>query len=227
MAGIPWGNFISANGLDTGRFLDGPEFQVYHDHGNEENLFDRFDFKPSDTNTFSLNFQFTRSWFQTPNSYDAQTADAWSGPVCINYLSYSNACNGLGPNGQVGRPHGSAFQDPDIRCCTHLDPSSESEHRVHLRRLRAAGSIQLLSEQRSFRRPHPGPSAPDHRPEPPADESGARASVSYIKGIHNIKVGVDYSDTILTENDRFGIVDPTANAVCLNARRKSRHESDA
>ena len=24
-----WGNFISANGLNTGRFLDGPEFQVY------------------------------------------------------------------------------------------------------------------------------------------------------------------------------------------------------
>ena len=42
-----WGNFISANGLNTSRFLDGPEFKVMHDHGNEENLFDRFDFKPS------------------------------------------------------------------------------------------------------------------------------------------------------------------------------------
>ncbi len=42
-----WGNFISANGLDTGRFLDGPEYQVFHDHGNEENFFDRVDFKPS------------------------------------------------------------------------------------------------------------------------------------------------------------------------------------
>ncbi|MEI9971378.1 MAG: TonB-dependent receptor plug domain-containing protein [Ignavibacteriota bacterium] len=29
-----WGNFISASGLDTGRFLDGPEFQVMHDKGN-------------------------------------------------------------------------------------------------------------------------------------------------------------------------------------------------
>jgi hypothetical protein len=37
------GNFISANGLNTSRFLDGPEFAVMHDHGNEENLFDRFD----------------------------------------------------------------------------------------------------------------------------------------------------------------------------------------
>ena len=30
--------------LDTGRFLDAPEFQVFHDHGNEQNVFDRFDY---------------------------------------------------------------------------------------------------------------------------------------------------------------------------------------
>jgi hypothetical protein len=63
-----WGNFISANGLDTGRFLDGPEYQVFHDHGNEENLFDRLDFKFSDRDSINLNLGFTRSWFQTPNS---------------------------------------------------------------------------------------------------------------------------------------------------------------
>ena len=64
--GKNWGNFISANGLNTSRFLDGPEFNVMHDRGNEENLFDRFDFKPSEKDTVNLNFQFTRSWFQTP-----------------------------------------------------------------------------------------------------------------------------------------------------------------
>ena len=41
---------------------------------------------------------------------------------------------------------------------------------------------------------------------------GARASLSYVKGIHNIKGGVIFEDTILNENDRFGIVDPTENA---------------
>ena len=55
-----------------------------HDRGNEENLFDRFDFKPSEKDTVNLNFQFTRSWFQTPNSYDAQDATAWSGLVVDN-----------------------------------------------------------------------------------------------------------------------------------------------
>lgn len=38
-----------------------------------------------------------------------------------------------------------------------------------------------------------------------------------MKGVHNIKAGVTYEDTILTERDSFGIVDPTLNAPCLNA----------
>jgi hypothetical protein len=45
--GPKWGNFISASGLNTSRFLDLPEFQTFHDKGNEENLFDRVDYKPS------------------------------------------------------------------------------------------------------------------------------------------------------------------------------------
>ena len=47
--------------------------------------------------------------------------------------------------------------------------------------------------------------------------AGARASVSYVKGINNIKAGVTFEHTFLTENDQYGIVDPTVNAVCLNA----------
>ena len=69
------GNFISANGLNTGRFLDGPEIVVMHDHGNEQNMFDRVDYKTSQSDTLSLNFNYTRSWFQQPNSYDAQDGD--------------------------------------------------------------------------------------------------------------------------------------------------------
>lgn len=71
IGGAKWGNFISANGLDTGRFLDPPEFQVVHDKGNEENGFDRFDLQPSGADTIHLNFSYTRSWFQEPNSFDA------------------------------------------------------------------------------------------------------------------------------------------------------------
>ena len=95
--GQKWGNFIAANGMNTGRFLDGPEFQVFHDHGNEENIFDRVDYKPSDADSINLNFQFTRSWFQTPNSYDAQDATAWSGLVVNNGGSVPTAFPSVPP----------------------------------------------------------------------------------------------------------------------------------
>ena len=39
--------------------------------------------------------------------------------------------------------------------------------------------------------------------------AGLRSSLSYVKGIHNIKVGAVYEQTFLTENDNVGIVDPT------------------
>src|ERR1700761_3918840 len=68
--GQNWGNFFELDGLDTGRFLDPPEFAVFHDKGNEQNLFDRIDrqFTPADSLHFNVNY--SRSWFQTPNSYD-------------------------------------------------------------------------------------------------------------------------------------------------------------
>ena len=90
------GNFIALNGMDTGRFLDGPEFGVLHDQGNQDNVFDRLDFKPTSRDTVNLNFSFTRSWFQTPNSYDMQNATAWSGGVVDT--------GGIGPDGQVVGP---------------------------------------------------------------------------------------------------------------------------
>ena len=39
--GEKWGNFIAVGGLNSGRFLDPPEFSVMHDKGNMENVFDR------------------------------------------------------------------------------------------------------------------------------------------------------------------------------------------
>jgi hypothetical protein len=68
------GNFISAGGLNAGRFLDPPEFQVLHAKGNEQNLFDRADFQFSNTDSLHFNIAYTRSWFQTPNSFDTVAA---------------------------------------------------------------------------------------------------------------------------------------------------------
>jgi hypothetical protein len=204
-----WGNFISANGLDTGRFLDGPEFQVYHDHGNEENIFDRIDYKPKESDTFTLNLSFTRSWFQTPNSYDAQTADAWSGLVVNN--------GGLGPN---GLPVGPTDQRSQIRTF-NIAPTW-----TRLLNPNTVVTFGGFARQDQFNYyPSNNPFAdlqPDLQLQTIGQNRtltnlGLRTDVSYIRGIHNIKAGATYMDTILTEKDSFGIVDPTLNPVCLNA----------
>jgi len=207
--GQAWGNFISANGLDTGRFLDGPEFQVFHDHGNEENVFDHLDFKLSDADTINLNLGFTRSWFQTPNSYDAQNATAWNGLVVDN--------GGLGPN---GLPVGSEDQKSQIRTYNIapvwtriLNPST----------VFTFGGFFRQDQYNYY--PSADPFA-DFTPDLQSatvgqnrrlTNAGARTSVSYVKGIHNLKIGSTYEHTFITERDAFGLVDPTANAPCLNA----------
>src|SRR5713101_6196373 len=68
--GQKWGNFIAANGLNSSRFLDPPELHAIHDKGNEENLFDRVDYNVTSVDSIHTNFQYTRSWFQTPNTID-------------------------------------------------------------------------------------------------------------------------------------------------------------
>src|SRR4051812_7451438 len=64
------GNFMSVSGLRTDRFLDPPEFEALHDTGNNVSLFDRFDFRPGDTDTLHLNIQAAKSGFDVPNTYD-------------------------------------------------------------------------------------------------------------------------------------------------------------
>ena len=204
-----WGNFITVDGMNTGRFLDGPEWTIMHDHGNQQNIFDRFDFKPSASDTISLNLGFTRSWFQTPNSFDMENATAWNGLVVDN--------GGMGPNGQLV---GATDQRSKIRTF-NVAPSWT----------RALGSHAVLTvggfaRQDQFNYyPSDNPFSdfiPDLQTTSIGQNRrltnlGAHADLSYVKGVHNIKAGVTWEDTILTENDTFGIVDPTFNAVCLNA----------
>ena len=142
--GKTWGNFFSANGMNTGRFLDGPELNVLHDHGNEQNLFDRIDFKLSPGDSLNVNLGFTRSWFQTPNTYDGQNATAWTGLVVDN--------GGLGR--QARRLRGPALEDPDFQHRPGMDALNRRQHHLYFWRLGAAGPIQLLPEPRPVRRLH-------------------------------------------------------------------------
>lgn len=217
--GKNWGNFISANGLNTGRFLDPPELSVMHDHGNEQNIFDRVDFKLSQSDTLSLNFNYSRSWFQNPNSFDAQNATEWTllaaGPaVCP--AGQTGSCGGLGPNGQ---PVGPADQRSKIGT---FDIAPSWTRLLNTNTVFTLGAFVRRDQYNYYPSGNPfADASPDLQlttvgQNRTLTNAGARATVSYVKGIHNIKVGATYEQTFLTEKDNFGIVDPTENAVCLN-----------
>lgn len=206
--GQNWGNFISASGLDSGRFLDPPEFSVMHDKGNLEDVFDRVDYQFSTADSVHLNLGFTRSWFQTPNSYDAQEATAWNGVVVDN--------DGLGPNGVAVGP---ADQRSKIETF-NIAPSW-----THLINSNAVFTLGAFVRRDAYNYyPSDNPFA-DLGPPSLSRETvsqyrtltnaGLRSNVSYVRGIHNIKAGVTYEQTFLNETDNLGIVDPTLNAPCL------------
>jgi Carboxypeptidase regulatory-like domain/TonB-dependent Receptor Plug Domain len=200
-----WGNFIAFSALQTGRFLDPPEVNTFHGKGNEENVFDRVDYKFSDVNSAQLNLQYTRSWFQVPNSYDAQFATGWNVPCAPGQLT---SCGGLGPNGEPVGP-----QDQRAKIGTfNVAPTF-----VHLIGSEAVWTIGAFFRQDQFAYyPSSNPFA-DLTPNLQSDSIaqqrrltnvGARSDISYVKGIHNIKAGITYEHTLLTEHDSFGIVDP-------------------
>lgn len=203
------GNFISVNGLNSGRFLDPPEFTVMHAKGNEENIFDRVDFQLSQANSLHLNLGLTRSWFQTPNTFDQQNATAWSGLVVDN--------GGLGPN---GLPVGSADQRSQIRT---FNIAPTFTHLLNANTVLTVGAFVRHDQFNYYPSGNPfADLAPGLQQETLTQDrrltnTGVRSDISYVKGIHNLKAGVTYQQTFLTEKDHFGIVDPTLNAVCLNA----------
>ena len=69
------GNFIALDGIRAGHFLDTPELVSIHDIGNNQSIFDRFDYQPNGNNVFHLNLFAARNWMQIPNSYDQLTQD--------------------------------------------------------------------------------------------------------------------------------------------------------
>lgn len=64
-----WGNFFLLDTSNTGRFLDSPEFDPMHDHGNNESIFDRVDYQPTGRDSLHLDIFGARNWFQIPNTY--------------------------------------------------------------------------------------------------------------------------------------------------------------
>jgi hypothetical protein len=189
--GKNWGNFISLDGLNTGRFLDPPEFTVNHAKGNEENAFDRVDFQFSPEDSLHLNLGFTRSWFQNPNSFD-------------NVLHF-------GETDPSGNPLGPTDQRAQIKTF-NIAPSWT--------RLLSNTAVFTLGAfvRRDQYNYFPSPNlfddlSPIQQETVTQDRTltnaGVRSDVSYVKGIHNVKVGATYQQTLLAENDGLGIVDNT------------------
>ncbi len=201
-----WGNFISANGLNTGRFLDGPEFVVMHDKGNQENIFDRVDFKLAGADTLQLNFGFTRSWFQNPNSFDEQMHP------CSPLLDLCNTAGTLAVNPLTGSPLGPADQRSQIKTFnfapswTHvINPSAVYTLGAFVR----GDHYDYFPSSDPFNDFSSGLQSLTVAQDRTLANVGAHTDVSYVKGVHNIKIGAMYEQTFLTEDEHFGIVDPS------------------
>ena len=67
-----FGTFTALDTQNSGRFLDTPELVPLHASGNAENAFERLDYRLSPRTSIQLNLGASRSWFQTPNTYDQQ-----------------------------------------------------------------------------------------------------------------------------------------------------------
>ena len=68
---------------------------------------------------------------------------------------------------------------------------------------------------------------PQFRPRPSRrtrslTNAGVHSDISYVKGIHNIKIGANYSQTFLRENDTLGVVSSTFNSPCVDVNGASQ-----
>ena len=202
--GKNWGNFIEVDGLNTGRFLDPPEFVVFHDKGNELNIFDRIDRQLTAADSIHLNLNYSRSWFQTPNAYDNLNVQ--------NIVSGGTGANPVFDNvGNTDQRSKIGTFDIAPTYTRTIGNNSVFNFGPYIRRdqynyypsgnpLADVGPIQTqtIAQNRSL------------------TNAGVHTDLSYVKGRNNIKIGANYSQTFLRENDTLGIVNSTFNSPCVD-----------
>ena len=192
--GQKWGNFMAANGLNTSRFLDPPELRAIHDKGNEENLFDRVDFNVTRVDSIHTNLQYTRSWFQNPNTLDnlntgvtdpvtGQSLAATDQHALINTFNVAPVWTRLISTTTLFTL-GAFVRHDHFNYYASGNPFADGTGII------PSGSSATLNQDRRL------------------TNAGVRTDVSYVKGIHNIKAGVTFQHTFLTENFNFGVTDP-------------------
>jgi hypothetical protein len=178
-----FGNFVALDGVDSRRFLDAPEFQPLHAGGNAGTLFDRFDWRPSDTTSLHLNVSVARSWFQVPNTYDQQVA------------------------AQDQRQHMTSF-NAGLAFSRVLGPMLLLTANTWLRqdRVNYFPSAELFADQ-------PATLSQSRR----LTSTGLRSDITYSRGRHTAKAGVQLQVTPLSEAFSTGLTDPAFNSPCVDA----------
>lgn len=209
--GKNWGNFLSVDGLNTGRFLDGPEFKVFHDKGNEENFFDRADYQFASGDSAHLNLNYTRSWFQTPNAFDN--------------LNIQNVISGgSGPDPVFGNV-GNTDQKSKIGTFNIAPTYTKLLNQYSVWNI---GAYVRKDAYNYYPSENPladlGP--PNLQNQTIGQErtllnAGLHTDISYSKGIHNVKAGAVYEQTFLREHDALAVVAPTFNSPCVDASGNS------
>ncbi len=204
--GASWGNFIEADGLNTGRFLDPPEFAVFHDKGNEENFFDRVDYSFTQADSVHLDLNYSRSWFQTPNSFDN-----------LNVQNVVNAGTSTSP---VFGSVGNADQHSKIGTY-NISPTYTRIINSH-----SVFNLGAFARRDGYDYYPSGNPLADLGPSNLQTSSisqyrtltntGVHADYSYVKGIHNLKIGAQYEQTFLREHDDLGVVDSIYNSPCVD-----------
>jgi hypothetical protein len=205
--GDNWGNFFELDGLNTGRFLDPPEFVVFHDKGNEQNVFDRVDYKFTQQDLIRLNVNYSRSWFQTPNAYDN--------------LNISNVVGG----GTTANPVFANVGNTDQH--SKIETFNISPTYTRLIGTDAVFNFGAFVRRDAYNYYPSGNPLADLGPPNLQNQSisqyrtltntGLLSNYSYNKGIHNIKAGAVYEQTFLRENDHLGVVASLFNAPCVDA----------
>jgi len=202
-----WGNFAEADGLNTGRFLDPPEFAVFHDKGNEQNLFDRVDYTFSAADSMHLDLNYSRSWFQTPNSYDnLNVRNVVSGgmsatPVFAN-VGNTDQRSRIGTF-NISPTYTRIIGDDSVLNLGAFVRRDDYNYYPSGNPLADLGPANLQTSSISQKRT--------------LTNAAAHGDFSYARSIHTFKAGAQYGQTFLQESDTLGIVDATYNSPCADA----------
>jgi hypothetical protein len=209
-----WGNYVSVNGLNTGRFLDAPELQPLHDKGNEENVFDRVDYNVTQADAVHLNVGYSRSWFQNPNTFDQQLHTCGAGFFCPAGTAVDPVPGGggglLGPTDQRSKIGTFNIAPTWTRL---LGSTAVFTFGGFVRK----DQFNFYPSADPFADFSPGLQSQTITQDRKLTNVGVRSDISYVKGIHNIKAGITYEQTFLTENDTIATVDPGFSGLFIDS----------